>query len=362
MGFAAIARVTEDKWVTCTTRDEISFGLKAGDELPINTTICTEVRKKKQAVYIDDVDHDDKFVDHPVPKMYGFKSYVSVPVYRKNGSFFGTLCAIDLNPAKVNRKEVIGMFSLFSELITFHLDAIEELEIINANLAEERHTAEIREQFIAILGHDLRNPIATTRMCSDILLKISKDDMVKRQAGLIKSTSFRMEALIDNILDFARGRLGEGIILNRTKDKKSLEIALKQVIDEIKIISPERPINADFKIDNPVNCDVNRVSQLLMNLLSNADTHGHQDTPIKISAACTNGEFILSVHNKGDKIPEAAKENLFQPFYREDGKPGKQGLGLGLFIASEIALAHDGQLEVTSTEEDTVFLFRMDAN
>lgn len=362
MGFAAIARVTESKWITCTTKDDISFGLKPGDELPINATICTEVRERREAIYIDDVDKDKAFVDHPVPKIYGFKSYVSVPIYRKNGSFFGTLCAIDANPAEVNKKEIIGMFSLFSELITFHLDAVEELDTATANLAEERHTADLREQFIAILGHDLRNPIATTRMCADILLKLSQDDLVKRQAAMIKSTSFRMEALIENILDFARGRLGEGIILNKKQDHKALEEALLQVINELKAISPNRTIKANLAIEKYVNCDINRVSQLLMNLLSNADTHGHLDAPIKVSAVCNNGEFVLSVKNEGDKIPSTALKHLFQPFYREDAKPGKQGLGLGLYIASEIAHAHDGVLEVTSTDEETAFVFRMDSN
>ena len=208
MGFAAIAKVTEDSWIACTTKDSIEFGLEPGDELQIETTICSEVRKYDQPVFIDEVDKDAIYCDHPAPLKYGFQSYVSVPIYKSDGSFFGTLCAIDPKPAKVKNPATESLFKLFSELISFHLNAIEEMNVSALKLAEEKKNSELREQFIAILGHDLKNPIATTRMSADILLKISQDEIVQRQAGIIKSTTFRMNGLIENILDFARGRLG----------------------------------------------------------------------------------------------------------------------------------------------------------
>ncbi len=359
MGFAAISRMTEDKYITCSVQDTISFGLKPGDELELETTLCNEVRLKQSALFIDNVDEDQTYRDHPVPITYGLKSYISVPIYKKDGSFFGTLCALDHKPTKIKTKEIEGMFALFSQLISFHLEASQELDTVNLNLAEEKKNSELREQFIAILGHDLKNPIATTRMCADILLKFSKEDLVKKHAELIKSTSFRMEALIDNILDFARGRLGEGITLNTSGSIPALETALKQVINEIKAISPQRKIELYFDLQQPVQVDINRVSQLLSNLLSNADTHGYQEHPIEIAATSTNGEFRLKIKNKGEKIEATAIPHLFQPFYREDDKPTSKGLGLGLFIAREIALAHQGEILVNSTKEETSFEFVM---
>lgn len=357
MGFAAVSRMTEDKYITCSTQDNIDFGLNPGDELELETTLCNEVRLNKAPLFIENVDEDLKYREHVVPKTYKFKSYISVPIHRKDGSFFGTLCALDMNPSKIKTKEIEGMFALFSDLISFHLDAVQELDTISLNLEEERKTAELREQFIAILGHDLKNPIATTRMCSDILLKFSKEELVKKQAGMIKSTSFRMEALIDNVLDFARGRLGEGITLKTSKDPKTLETAIKQVISELKTISPQRRIKATFDLAKPVNLDVNRVSQLLANLLNNADTHGDQDHPIELNVISNNGEFKLSVKNRGKKIPEDSLSQIFQPFVKDEDTPGKKGLGLGLFIASEIAKAHNGEIKVESTEEATTFEF-----
>lgn len=354
-GFAAIARVTEDRWITCTSQDTLSFGLKTGDELHIENTMCNEVRNSAQPIFIDNVATDPVYRSHPVPPMYGIGSYVSFPIYRKDGSFFGTLCAIDHKPAKVDTPEIRNTFELFADLISFHLNAIEEMDASEAKLKEEREVAELRDQFIAILGHDLKNPIATTRMSSEILLKYSKDETVLRHAGLIKATSYRMQSLIENILDFARGRLGEGITLNREYNNGSLKEVLQQVLDEVKNNSPERDIKIKMTLDNPVFLDKNRVAQLFSNLLSNADLHGAQDGPITVEATTDEDKFRLSVSNTGEKISEEAMKHLFQPFYRESVKPNKQGLGLGLFIASEIAKAHEGELKVNSTDEMTEF-------
>ena len=125
MGFAAVARVTETRWIACAVKDQISFGLQPGGELPVETTICNEIRESGEEVVIDDVPADAHYCRHPTPAMYGFRSYISMPIIRKNGHLFGTLCAIDPNPARLNNPEVIGMFKLFADLISFHLKAID---------------------------------------------------------------------------------------------------------------------------------------------------------------------------------------------------------------------------------------------
>src|SRR3954452_9369790 len=91
--------------------------------------------------------------------MYGFQSYISMPIFLGDGSFFGTLCAIDPRPARVNTPETIDMFRLFAELIAKNLAAKRQMSETEAALREERATAELREQFIAVLGHDLLTPM-----------------------------------------------------------------------------------------------------------------------------------------------------------------------------------------------------------
>jgi signal transduction histidine kinase len=358
MGFAAIARVTDDKWVVCSVRDEILFGLEPGGELHLESTICHEIRQSGNGVIIDHVAEHPDFCDHHTPAMYGFQSYISIPIIRKDGTFFGTLCAIDPAPHKLNTPETIGMFSLFTDLISFHLHALEQVAVAEARLLEERQTAELREQFIAILGHDLRNPVGAVANVAQLMLRMPLDERMKRLANIIQDSSFRMKGLIENIMDFASARLGGGITLDRSADE-SVEKILTHVVDELRIIYPDRVINMQLDLAGPINGDGKRIAQLFSNLLSNALTHGEKDAPVIIDAQSNADEFLLSVTNSGQKIPDAAMSGLFQPFSRGEAKAGQQGLGLGLYIASEIATAHNGTLSVASTEKETCFTLRI---
>jgi sigma-B regulation protein RsbU (phosphoserine phosphatase) len=134
---------------------------------------------------------------------------------------------------------------------------------------------------------------------------------------------------------------------------------LEQVIAEMRVVAPEHAIEARLDIDEPLHCDRGRIGQLASNLLANAVTHGAVDQPIRFEAASDGEHFVLSVANAGEPIPEQARGRLFQPFFRGDARPSRNGLGLGLFIASEIAKAHGGSLDVSSTAEETRFTFTM---
>jgi signal transduction histidine kinase len=358
MGFAAVARVTDKSWVACAVRDEINFGLVPGGELTLETTICHEIRQNHRAVIIDHVSEDPEFSEHHTPAMYGFQSYISVPIFLKNGTFFGTLCAIDPSPVKLKDSQSPSMFKMFAELISFHLDAMERLALSELALREELQTAELREQFIAILGHDLRNPIGAITNAAQLLVRKNPDDLTKKLTTIIQNSSFRMKGLIDNILDFARGRLGSGIVAEY-KQQEKIENILDQVVNELQIIWPSRVIETNYNIDVPVMCDETRISQLVSNLLGNALSHGDARYPVKVTAVTNDGEFSLAISNPGEKMSDATKERLFQPFYRGEVKPGQEGLGLGLYISSQIAAAHSGTLEVSSSAEQTCFTLRM---
>jgi signal transduction histidine kinase len=361
MGFAAIARVTEERWIACSVRDEIQFGIQAGGELNVETTICREIRQSREAVVIDHVAADEVYCGHPAAAMYGFQSYISMPIVLPDGTFFGTLCAIDPRPARVNTPETIGMFKLFAELIAFHLDALERLASSASNLLEERQTSELREEFIAVLGHDLRNPLAAIVAGTELLLRTPLNNKASSIVARIRESAARMSGLIDDVLDFARGRLGGGLTLDRNADEP-LEPVLNQVIAELRASWPDRVLEAQLAIAEPVDCDRSRIGQLFSNLLGNALTYGAADMPIRVRATTGGGSFELSVSNSGHPIPPATLEGLFQPFSRGTARPNQQGLGLGLYIASEIARAHGGTLAAVSTQEETRFTFRMPAD
>jgi signal transduction histidine kinase len=357
MGFAAVARVTEQRWVCCAMRDEIAFGLTPGGELDVETTICHEIRQSREAVIIDHVTEDAAYCGHHTPAKYGFQSYISMPIILADGTMFGTLCAIDPRPARLNTPQTIEMLKLFAELIAIHLDAAARVAASEARLLSERETSELREQFIAVLGHDLRNPLASIAAGTRMLARATSKEASGEILGLMQKSAARMSALIDNVLDFARGRLGSGIALKRWP--QSLEPVLDQVIAELRTSSPERPIETAFDLTQPVDCDGGRIAQLFSNLLGNALTHGTAEQPIRVRAATRDGEFELSVANSGAPIASEAIDRLFQPFYRVSDQDSQQGLGLGLYIASEIARAHGGTIDVASSPEETRFTFRM---
>ncbi len=358
MGFAAVARVTNEKWVALAVKDEINFGLRPGGELPLQTTICHEISHHHEAVAIDHVKEDEKYAYHQTPLLYGFQSYVSVPVILKDGRFFGTLCAIDPNPANLKNERVLEMFTLFADLISFHITAAEELKEAKSQLMEEKRVAELREQFIAVLGHDLRNPVSAIKSSIDILDEKPDEKMMKLIVPIIRNSTYRIKGLIENILDFARGRLGGGIAIDKQTDVP-LEKIVTQLAAEVKAVYPKITIDCVFTLSEPVRCDVNHVEQLLSNLLNNAIIHGDSSKPIVIQTISNSKGLSLSVCNSGKMIPAEVLAHIFQPFYRGGDKNKTKGLGLGLYIASEIAHAHGGHLSASSNEESTCFSFQL---
>lgn len=222
----------------------------------------------------------------------------------------------------------------------------------------EQETSVLREQFIAVLGHDLRNPLAALAAG---LRMLEKEDCSARGRILIEEMGrslTRASALIDNVLDFARGRLGSGLVLDRDA-REPLAPVLEQVVAEVRAIAPDRTILTEFAIAEPVDCDKGRIGQLAANLISNAVTHGAAGLPIEVKAYTSDDAFVFSVTNGGVPIPSEARARLFEPFFRGAVRRSQQGLGLGLFIVSEIAKAHGGTMEVISSEVGTCFTFTM---
>ncbi|GGE41597.1 hypothetical protein EV200_101637 [Pedobacter psychrotolerans] len=358
MGFAAIARVSENSWIACATLDKINFGLEVGGALQLETTICNEIMYHHQVVAIDHFDEDPVYKNHHTPKLYGLQSYISVPVILKSGDFFGTLCAIDRVPNQVNNSKVIKTFSLFAELIGFHLDSQDELAESKRILKVEKRSAETREQFIAMLGHDLRNPVNAVSNAVQLQLRSDLDERNKRLATIIRDATTRTKGLIDNILDFASGRLGGGIKLNY-ENQLSLDETIDQVIVELNMAWPDVEIIKNISLSSALRADYKRIAQLLSNILGNAITHGEKGKPIRVTMNECAEDKKLIVSNSGTPIPPHILPHLFKPFSRGKVRPGQEGLGLGLYIAKEIALAHGGGISVESDIEATSFIIRL---
>ncbi|WAC27634.1 GAF domain-containing sensor histidine kinase [Ancylobacter sp. SL191] len=358
LGFAAVACVTEQRWVAGAVRDGVGFGMKPGDELPIDTTFCDRVRRSHVEVVFDDAANDPVYCNDPIPKMYGIASYISVPIVLADGRFFGTLCALDSRPAPLTTGPTVPMFRLFAQLIARHVEDQMLLVASRAELAVLHETNELREQFIAVLGHDLRSPIAAIQSGARLLQREPQSERGRALLDLFHQTTQRMARLVDDLLDLARGRLAGGLDLSRDA-ARPLAPTLDQVVAETRAASPDRDIRAVCTVEKPVPVDHARLAQLLSNLLNNAVIHGAADQPIEVHAELdAEGAFRLSVANGGAPIPVDVQTQLFRPYYRGRGG-NNQGLGLGLYIAAQIAHAHGGTLTVTSDAAATVFTFRL---
>jgi len=357
MRFAAVARVTTDRWVACRTVDEVNFGLSEGDEIGIDQTFCQSVRETSEKVMFNDVATDDVYRNHPIAAQFGIVSYASIPIFRSNGSFFGTLCAIDTEPRDVKHPRVVAMLEMFADIIGRSLETEERLEAQERLVEHERQMAAVQEEFVAVLGHDLRNSVAALNAGVRQLDKEPLSDKARKILPLMGSSIHRMSELIDNIMLHAKSRLGGGIRISATPDA-GLEDALNHVVEEVRAAAPDHKITVDLDFDRPVSCDAARVAQAVSNLLSNAVRYADDGSEVTVRGRVSGAEAVISVANRGAPIPESLKQKLFQPYQRGDQTKG-EGLGLGLHIASSIAVAHSGQIDVTCDDGLTTFAFRL---
>ncbi len=295
----------------------------------------------------------------PLLRMQGFFNEFALDMVTAAGEPIQMICNA-LEGRDAASKPVFTRIALLkaTDRRRYENELLKAREAAKVSLASERETSELREQFIAVLGHDLRNPLASISAGARILGRDAKTEKEHQVVAMLQTTVMRMATLIDNVLDFARGRLGGGITLDRNA-RKPLEPVLHQVIDELRLSSPDRQIEAEYAIDSPVDCDRTRIGQLVSNLVGNALSHGSAKEPVRVRAETLDGLFRLSVANSGEPIPQAAMEKLFEPFFRGEVRASRQGLGLGLHIASQIAKAHEGVLTVTSMPDETRFTFVM---
>jgi sigma-B regulation protein RsbU (phosphoserine phosphatase) len=355
--FALVARVLPDQWVACAVHDEVGFGIEVGGELDVATTLCRQVRDTQQPIVIDRASTDPTYGTHPTPKIYGFESYIAVPIFRRSGEYFGNVCALDPLPKTLDDGKTLATLRLFAELISHQLEAEERHQHHRSQLADQREAAKLREQFIAVLGHDVRNPLASIASGTEVLLRRAAQED-RRVLERIRSSTRRIGALVDDLTDLARGRLGGGIVLDLC-DVSDLGERLRHVVDEVQASHSSRKINAGISISSAVRCDAKRIEQLLSNLLANAIEHGRAGTPVDVSITGEGQQLSVRVANQGYTIAEDAKQRLFQPYFRGGQSRSQSGLGLGLFIVAEIAKSHGGSVDVTSAGGVTTFAFRM---
>lgn len=217
-----------------------------------------------------------------------------------------------------------------------------------------------RQMFLAILGHDLRNPLNAMMMSADLLAMPGRLDPESSQfASRISSSAAAMGTLIGDLLDFTSS--GIGLAMRITPAPGDLSSLCREVVDETRAAHPARAVRFESSGDLTGQFDAGRLRQMVSNLLGNAVQHGTETDPIDLTAEATDDGLRLAIRNSGTPIPEAALPTLFDPLVRhasaDSDRPDRHGsIGLGLYIAREIVLAHGGVIDVESTPDvGTVF-------
>lgn len=258
------------------------------------------------------------------------------------------------NAAEEARRKVAEMNATLEARVE---QAVAERLRAESGLEAEKALGRLREQFVAILGHDLRNPVAAIRSAIRVLKREPQTEKSASVLDMMAHSADRMAQLISDMLDLARANRSGGMRIECTDCDLGAE--LFQVVEEIRTANTGREIAADIDLPGVIRCDPDRIAQLTSNLLANALSHGAQNKPVTLSAKWQGDRVVITVTNQGDPIPADIVGKLFQPYFREGACRSKDGLGLGLFICSEIAKAHGGALSVVSTEQETSFIFAM---
>jgi len=219
-----------------------------------------------------------------------------------------------------------------------------------------------KEMFLAMLGHDLRTPLGAIIGSAHIMVN-TKDlpEIALKRAFLILNSGQRMNALVGDLLDFTRSRLGHGIPLART----DIDVArvCRQTVEEIAALHPQRVMNFDASGQLRGHWDAARITQAFSNVISNAVQHGSDTTPINVVIRGSADDVVLAVQNRGPVIPAGELDRIFDPMHRIEGdRPvsPRENLGLGLYITERIVAAHGGTIGVESSDEQgTTFTIRL---
>lgn len=364
MGFSAVARVTDDKWIACAVKDDISFGLKPGGELQLETTICNEIRAHHQPIIIDEVSTDPVFVNHHTPLMYGFQSYVSIPIFLKDGTFFGTLCAIDPRPFPLKQGNTVRMFELYADLISFHLhaqdQAIARNELLIRLQGKLEASMEDINQYAHISQHTLQEPLKKLQIFSDMIVQESQDDndMTKQLALEINALAKGVSVMITEAGSFST------VSQNRQGFER---VNLNNVLNDSMAVLGSKISEKGATVNNQLLPVVEgipaQVGRLFINLLDNALKFNRQGVPpvIKVYAQMATREetqlagleadseyFKICIEDNGMGIEEEHIPHVFNLFTKLHTGQKNTGIGMGLPQSRRIMRNHSGALHVQS--------------
>jgi sigma-B regulation protein RsbU (phosphoserine phosphatase) len=224
------------------------------------------------------------------------------------------------------------------------------MQDVQAAHAQARDRALVAEQMMGVVSHDLRNPLSTISMGAALLMKLEPTHQQRAVLERILRATQRSNRLISDLLDFTQARLGGGLSVR--KRIFSMREAVHETVDELTLAFPGRELV--YRHEGPAEWfgDPDRITQMVGNLVANAMTYGDTTRPVTVSASIDNDRATVAVHNWGRPIPPELLKSIFEPLSRGDSPGEARSLGLGLYIVSQIAKAHRGEVVVTSSQDE----------
>jgi two-component system sensor histidine kinase/response regulator len=231
-------------------------------------------------------------------------------------------------------------------------------QLLAQELTDRTETLRVNEMFSALLAHDLRSPLSAILASARLLERRSSERVALETAARIVTSGNRMARMIEDMLDLARARLGGGIPVNR--EPADFKALVERVMREHQAAVPDRSVEAGYEGKFNGCWDAERIAQAASNLIGNALKHGSAAAPVRVRLDGMNDDSVLLVVKNSGAIPPDVLPHLFDPFRGGGHQSGRSdGLGLGLYIVSQIVQAHGGTVDVKTGDGDTAFYVRL---
>jgi signal transduction histidine kinase len=231
-------------------------------------------------------------------------------------------------------------------------------QLLAQELTDRTETLRVNEMFSALLAHDLRSPLSAILASARLLERRSSERVALETAARILTSGNRMARMIEDMLDLARARLGGGIPVNR--EPADFKALVERVMREHQAAAPDRSVEAGCEGKFNGYWDAERIAQAASNLIGNALKHGSAAAPVRVRLDGTNDDSVLLIVKNSGAIPPDVLPHLFDPFRGGGHQSGRSdGLGLGLYIVSQIVQAHGGTVDVKTGDGDTAFYVRL---
>ncbi len=336
LGVATVAEVTEQRWIACAVEDRIAFGLQPGAELDLESTLCNHVRSSHDAVIISDVTQNPTYCDHPAPGLYGWKSYLSVPVFRPNGTFFGTLCAFDPQPAPLlEQRPVIATLDGFARLLGELLAREEQRREESPGPLGDLDLTPLREQLLVLLEEDLQHPLQA----------LAKDAPVDAsQAQRWQTEARRLAERSAAAADFVRVRLGHGLPLKPALVAGANE-RLLDLLARLQTRFPDQTLGSELpELPAALRLDLPRLLQAVEALLEWVASRNPAGGTLLLRGVLDERCYRLAVESRTAVVDPGSLSQVFQPALSQATAEQPARLELSLYLAQEVARGHGGSL------------------